>query len=244
MFFSLVSIRSLFVALVSLTVTTNVVSAQFSITQSRSPTGTGQSTSGFGGLGGGGMAMPGTQGLGNQNIFGQTGFGQSLLSQQSAFGFQGSTNQNGFLGGRGGSQNFIGNNQRAATANNQQQNQFGNRNNRGRQNQGDQNDFNNSNQQGQNQDSRRSIRPQQKIAFDVPERTDVEFTTTLSSRFEQVTQQPALRGVTVHLDSEGVVILRGEVATPSQRMLAANMMRLEPGVKKIVNEIDIQANEK
>lgn len=242
--FSFTTLRSLIAALAALSLSANLASAQFSNSQTRNTTGSSQRSSGFGSLGGGGVgggATPGTQGLGNQNVFGQTGFGQSLLNQQSAFGFQASQNQNGFLGGRGSSQNFIGNNQRAATTNNQQQNPFGNRNSRGQRNQFDLNDLNNLNQQNQsqNQDSRRAIRPQQKIAFEVPERTTEEISATMSARFDQVTQQPALRGVTIELEDAGVVVLRGEVATASQRLLAANMMRLEPGVKKVRNELTL-----
>ena len=45
--------------------------------------------------------------------------------------------------------------------------------------------------------------------------------------------------VPVDLDAEGVVVLRGEVSTPSQKQLAANMVRLEPGVRKVRNELTV-----
>lgn len=211
--------------------------------QQRTTTG-GTGTSGFGATGG----LSGSNSFGGgQNRFSTTnantaGLNQSVfMNQQSNFGMQNTATQNGFIGGRN-AQTFVGGNQRTGQQNlnqQQQQNQFGNRN-RNRQNQGmDPNDPNGFNQQGQDQDSRRSIRPQQKVSFDVPKIPYEELNTTLNSRFERVTRQPALRGVTVDLDADGVVVLRGEVATPSQKQLAANMVRLEPGVKKVRNELTI-----
>lgn len=209
--------------------------------QQRTTTG-GTGSSGFGATGSGGLSGSNSFG-GGQNRFSTTnantaGAGQSvLLNQQSAFGLQGQGQQNGMVGARN-TQQFLGANQ--AGQQNQQQNQNRNRNNRGRQNQGmDPNDPNGFNQQGQAQDSRRSIRPQQKVSFDVPTIPYEELNTTLNSRFDRVTRQPALRGVTVDLDADGVVVLRGEVATPSQKQLAANMVRLEPGVKKVRNELTL-----
>lgn len=208
--------------------------------QQRTTTG-GTGSSGFGATGSGSGLSGSNSFGGGQNRFSTTnantaGAGQSvLLNQQSAFGLQGQGQQNGMVGARN-TQQFLGANQ--ATQQNQQ-NQNRNRNNRGRQNQGmDPNDPNGMNRQGQN-DSRRSIRPQQKVSFDVPKISYEELNTTLNSRFDRVTRQPALRGVTVDLDADGVVVLRGEVATPSQKQLAANMVRLEPGVKKVRNELTL-----
>jgi osmotically-inducible protein OsmY len=108
----------------------------------------------------------------------------------------------------------------------------------GNQSRQNQNDPNNSNQQGQN-NQRRHIRPQQKVAFEIPHRTETEIRTTLQTRFEGLTSNPALRGVAFDMNSEGIVTLRGEVATVSARQLAANLVRLEPGVRKVVNELTV-----
>lgn len=213
--------------------------------QQRTTTG-GTGSSGFGNLGGSTGGLSGSNSFGGgQNRFSSTnantaGANQSVfMNQQSNFGFQGQGQQSGMVGARN-TQSFLGANQRNAQQGlQQQQNQFGNRNNRGRQNQFDQNDFNSMNQQGQDQDSRRAIRPQQKVAFEIPERSNSEIKEILGSRFERVTRQPALRGVTVDLDADGVVVLRGEVATPSQKQLAANMVRLEPGVRNVRNELTV-----
>lgn len=211
--------------------------------QQRTTTG-GTGSSGFGATSGSTGGLSGSNSFGGgQNRFSTTnantaGASQSvLLNQQSTFGLQGQSQQNGMVGARN-TQQFLGANQ-AGQQNQQQQNQSRNRNSRGRQNQGmDPNDPNGMNQQGQ-EDSRRSIRPQQKVSFDVPKIPYEELNTTLNSRFERVTRQPALRNVTVDLDADGVVVLRGEVTTPSQKQLAANMVRLEPGVKKVRNELTL-----
>ena len=213
--------------------------------QQRTTTG-GTGSSGFGATGGSSGGLSGSNSFGGgANRFSTTnantaGASQSvLLNQQSTFGLQGQGQQNRMVGSAN-TQQFLGANPSQGNGQqNQQQNQSRNRNNRGRQNQGmDPNDPNGMNQQGQD-DSRRSIRPQQKVSFDVPKIPYEELNTTLNSRFERVTRQPALRGVTVDLDADGVVVLRGEVATPSQKQLAANMVRLEPGVKKVRNELTL-----
>lgn len=217
-------------------------------TQQRTTTG-GAGSSGLGGAGGGAGGLSGSNSFGGgQNRFSTTNAnsataGQSvLLNQGSSFGLQGQTQQGGMVGSRN-TQTFLGANaNQGNTQQNrqQQQGQQGGRSNRGgRQNQGmDPNDPNGMNQQGQD-DSRRAIRPQQKVAFEVPKIPYEELHTTLNNRFDRVTRQPALRGVSVDLDADGVVVLRGEVATPSQRQLAANMVRLEPGVKKVRNELTL-----
>lgn len=216
----------------------------------------GTGTSGFGtGSAGGGLSGSNAFG-GGQNRFSSTNANtananQSVLTnQQSTFGLQGGqTGQNSFLGGRN-TQTFLGGNQRTTQGQNAQQQpqqqQFGNRGNRGGQNRlNDPNDFNQQGMNNQNaQDSRRAIRPQQKVMFETPEYSPTELKTTLDSRFERLTRQSALRGVTVELDAEGVVVLRGSVATAAQRQLAANMVRLEPGVKKVRNELTLNNSDK
>ena len=157
---------------------------------------------------------------------GQSALGQSLFTQGN--------NQNGFIGGRNQQQQFIGGNQRTGQ---QQTNQMGNRGQSGRMNLDDVNAANQQNQPSQNQ--RRAIRPQQKIAFEVPRRTETEIRSTLQTRFDGLSQQPALRDVTFELDGKGVATLRGSVETESAKQLAANFVRLEPGVRKVVNELTV-----
>ncbi len=228
---------SLFAVTIACGLSTQTASAQFSSTSrtgsasgnALTGSGLGGSTSGLGasaqGQGLGGAAGQANAGANRTAGTGQSALGQSLLNQNNA--------QNGFVGGRNQQQQFIGGNQRTNQNTRQQQNQFGNQ---GRQNQNDQNGMN---QQGQNNNQRRAIRPQQKVAFEIPQRTETEIRTTLQTRFDGLAQTPALRGVAFEMDSDGIVTLRGEVATTSARQLAANLVRLEPGVRKVVNELTV-----
>ncbi len=191
-------------------------------------TGAAGATSGFGGAAGGSGNNSANRTAGT----GQAAFGQSLLTQGS--------NQNAFIGGRNPAQGqggFIGANQRTGQQQNNRQQQQNNR-----QNNFGQNDFNNQNGQGQNQDPKRAIRPQFKVAFDEIQRPTAEIRSALQPRFDSLSQTPSLRGVAYELDTDGVVVLRGTVDTPSQRRLAENVVKLEPGVKKVRNELTL--NEK
>ena len=162
---------------------------------------------------------------------GQSALGQSLLNQ--------SANQNSFIGGRNQQQQFIGGNPRTNQQNNRQQNnQLGNRSQQGRMNLDDFNGLNN--QQGQSgTNQRRAVRPQQKVAFEIPQRTDTEIRSTLQTRFDTLAQNPTLRGVSFAMDDDGVVTLRGSVESSSAKLLAANVVRLEPGVREVVNELTV-----
>ncbi len=165
---------------------------------------------------------------------GQGDLGQSLLNQNQ------NQNTNGFLGGNQNAQgNFVGRNQRTGQNTRQQANQGGNRQQGGRQSLDEL--LNGMNQQNnQPTDQRRAIRPQFKVAFDETSMTPaVEIRSTLEPRFSSLSQSPSLRGVVYELDAEGVVVLRGTVDTPSQRRLAENVVKLEPGVKKVRNELTL-----
>lgn len=172
----------------------------------------------------------GTSGFGQTGQGGQGGNAQGrTINTQSQLG----VNPNGFLGQGNNQQNFIGRNQGQNNSQNRQNN-----NNRGQGNFG-QNDNNQNGQGQQNQDPKRAIRPQLRVAFDEAPRPTTEIRSTLQPRFDSLSQTPSLRGVAYELDTEGVVVLRGTVDTPSQRRLAENVVRLEPGVKKVRNELTL-----
>lgn len=218
-------------------------SAQFSSnTATRTTTGGTGAAAGSSGLGTGtggsssgsmfGNSSSGGQGA-NSNGVGPTTNAQSRqINTQSQLGL----NQQNFLGQGNNQQNFLGRNQPTQTQNNQQNRQ--NNNNRGQGNFG-QNDNNQNGQGQQNQDPKRAIRPQLRVAFDELPRPTTEIRSTLQPRFDSLSQTPALRGVAYELDAEGIVVLRGTVDTPSQRRLAENVVRLEPGVKRVRNELTL-----
>ncbi len=210
----------------------------------RATTGT---SSGMNSLGGSSGGLSGSNSFGGgTNRFSTTNANQSnanqsvFQNQQSSFGLQNPAQQNGFLGGANG-QNFLGANQRNQTNNQQQQNQFGNRGGRNQLNQMGMNDPNSFGQQGTNtQDPRRSIRPQQKVAFEIPIRPATEIHSDLQTRMTTIANNPNLRGIVVDLDYDGVATLSGEVNTSSQKRLAENIVRLEPGIKRTRNELKVR----
>ena len=191
------------------------------------------------GFGTNSSGLGGTSGVGN-SAFGNNAANRTAGNGQSALGqslFNQGTTQNGFIGGRNSQQQFIGGNQRTGQQNNRQQtNQFGNQSRQNRSNQDDMNDPN-GNQSRSNTNQRRAVRPQQKVAFEIPQRTETEIRTTLQTQFTALSQHPTLSGVDCTMDSDGVVILSGTVASASARLLAANVVRLEPGVRRVKNEL-------
>ena len=221
------------------------VPAAFAQTQTQAGRTTGTSSglnsvSGSGGLSGSNSFGGGSNRFSTTNA-NQSNANQSVFqNQQSAFGLQNSAQQNGFLGASTG-QNFLGANQRNQNNNQQQQNQFGNRGGRNQLNQMGLNDPNNFGQQGADtQDPRRTIRPQQKVAFEIPVRPATEIHTDLQTRMTTIASNPNLRGIVVDLDYDGVATLRGEVNTSSQKRLAENIVRLEPGIKRIRSELKVR----
>lgn len=203
------------------------------LTSGTSPTsGAAGATSGFGGAVGGAGGGAANAAVGGNNAANRTaGTGQAALGQSL---FTQGNNQNGFIGGRNQQQGFIGGNQRTGQQQNNRQQQQNNR-------QGGfgQNDPNNMNQGQQNQDQRRAIRPSFKVAFDQPQKPTADIRSTLQPRFDSLSQTPSLRGVAYELDADGVVVLRGTVETPAQKRLAENVVKLEPGVKKVRNELTL-----
>ncbi len=210
------------------------------------------STSQAGALNSGGLG--GTGGLGGNSglnagagAAGQSGLtGPQISTQLGAL--SATIGQGGFIGQADNAGRFIGN-QNAGQQSIQGTSmsggqfggsQFGSRGQQGQNGQG-QNGFN---QQGNfNQQSRRTIRPQQRIAFDYPQRAQAEIQTDLSGQFQRLqTTRPELEGVEVQLAANNQVILRGQVRTEEDKKLAAMLARMEPGVRSVKNELTIEAN--
>lgn len=189
-------------------------------------------TSAFGSSGQAGRG--GTAGLG--------GGGQSLGTNNGGFVGRNNNNIGRVIGSnqRGGQQQGQGgrNNQ----FNQAQGNRNRNRNTAGR-NSGGQN-FNNSGGNGggfsggQNQ-NQRVIRPQQRVAFTYRQPTPQATTQVLTTRFNKLDKRKDFDGITVHA-AGAVVTLRGEVNSEAARRLAAMIAGLEPGVRKVQNELVVK----
>jgi hypothetical protein len=78
------------------------------------------------------------------------------------------------------------------------------------------------------------------LVFSAPIRVEVERRGDLQSivgRSTTTLRAPA--GVAVTMDS-GAVVLRGSVATPDEKRLVENMLRLHPGVHEVRNELEVR----
>ena len=49
----------------------------------------------------------------------------------------------------------------------------------------------------------------------------------------------SLQGVSVQPGTDGQMVLTGQVATAEARRLAGNLVRMEPGVRRIKNELTV-----
>lgn len=228
----------------------NLASAQQSSMFGRSgplagPSGFGTGTTGSATMGGQGLGSPafakaGTGGAQGQamgmSIGGQMGMGMGMNGQQGQ-GLLGAANpRNGLLGS-----SRQGAGQQGNQGRNQGNNRGGNQRNSGRTNRGggggQQQDFTNqSSRNGYN--STRSIRPQLKIAFDVPRQRSETNVSRISARFDKLSTRSALRGVTFDADG-GTVVLRGQVSSEENRKLAGILVSMEPGVRAVKNELTV-----
>ena len=86
--------------------------------------------------------------------------------------------------------------------------------------------------------ARRIVRPRQEIAFTYSRPATKQISSAVNTRLKMVSlRQPTLRSVLVVLDEQGAATLSGQVNSPETRRLAAIMVRLEPGVRSIKNEL-------
>ncbi len=91
--------------------------------------------------------------------------------------------------------------------------------------------------------SRRTIRPQQKIAFNYPQRAVTVVQTRLSTHFQKLpTNRPQLQGVQIQMGANREVTLSGRVGSLDDKKLAAIMARMEPGVRTVKNELTVSGN--
>ena len=143
--------------------------------------------------------------------------------QNAATGFVGSNSSQAFVGG-------------ARQATNQQatNRQFG----------AFQNTQNTSNTQSSQTGTPRSIRTTIRISFAAPSGTFAQQTGVLAySNSVQLTQfssnRPELSGINVELTADGVAVLTGTSPSIDTSRLAANLVRLQPGVRKVNNQIAV-----
>lgn len=91
---------------------------------------------------------------------------------------------------------------------------------------------------GTNSNGYRVPIPQQKVAFEYRERPAPEVGQRINVQLAKVSQKLSIRGVTLSVD-DGAVTLRGTVKSEGDRKLAEQLVRLEPGVRTVVNELEV-----
>ena len=203
------------------------------ITGNLGATGFGSMTSGKGGATGG---MTG--GAGGLNPFGMQGGGGTGLGGTGAQGSAGigGTANSGFIGRNGGA--FAGNaqaGQAGAGARGGATRNFSRTGNSGA------NDLRNSEFAGGGKERKTSqVRPRQKVAFEYNVKAAETVAATASVRMDRITlKNPSLKGVAVAVQ-DNQIVLRGKVKTPEQARLAENLVRLEPGVRSVRNELEVE----
>jgi hypothetical protein len=187
----------------------------------------------------------------------QGGLQAGALAETGSLGAQ--IGQSGFVGGRGNAESFIGARQQTGTG--QQSGNFGTRGGQsanfgalqggrgGGASYGEGGDYGGQqSQQSRNAQRAISLRPQQRLGFAYSRPTPEVIAANLNARFARITAAPATPNVTpparqqiqMEMDNQGVLTLRGTVETADARKLAEVMARLEPGVRKVANELEVQ----
>lgn len=79
-------------------------------------------------------------------------------------------------------------------------------------------------------------RPQQRISFEYPKANLVRAQVELSQRFQRL---QTVSGAGTSITDEGVAVLTGTVANDDARKLAEALVRLEPGVRSVDNQLQV-----
>ncbi len=184
-------------------------------------------TGATGGLTGAGSALSpfGTPGAGGAGAQGGTGMAGAMGAANS-----------GFIGRNSGA--FAGNSragQVGAAAGGGATRNFSRTGNSGA------NDLRNSNSANGGKERKTSqVRPRQRVAFDYNVKSAATVAATATTRLGRITlKNPSLKGVDVVVQ-DNQIVLRGKVKTPEQARLAENLVRLEPGVRSVRNELEVE----
>ena len=100
-------------------------------------------------------------------------------------------------------------------------------------------DFNQDfNQSGRGQSSTRQVRPRYRLGFEVPAAPAAEISTRIDVQLSRLTESnPQFAGVQIAINEEGIAELRGAAPTEDASRLIENIVRLEPGVRGVDNQL-------
>jgi hypothetical protein len=112
---------------------------------------------------------------------------------------------------------------------------------------GARNNTNRSVQRGTARSSRTSIRPSLRLGFSPVIRPSADVSRSVSQSFSQIAGRvsrigevnPALRSVRIVPGKAGQLTLTGTVPTAAAKRLAANILRMEPGVRSVTNNLTV-----
>jgi len=168
---------------------------------------------------------------------GATGSGNFGATQQQGFGAASGTTsvaqqaaQSGQFVGRGtDSSQFVGRGTAGQQSSRSQASQFG---------RGSQSSRRNVNQsRGSTTRNLRVVRPRVRVAFTHPTIPTANLTTNLGGQLQRFTVQNNLPNVRFEIDQASTVVLQGDVPTAGTRRLLEIVARMEPGVRKVRNEL-------
>lgn len=83
-----------------------------------------------------------------------------------------------------------------------------------------------------------TIRTSRRVAFSIPRRATARVSVDLSTRLRSLPGTTSASPIAVAVEGR-TVVLRGLVATDHDRVLAERVARLEPGVSRVVNELEV-----
>jgi hypothetical protein len=84
------------------------------------------------------------------------------------------------------------------------------------------------------------LRPLLRIAFAYPTISNTRIETNLGSRLEKLpARQTKLKGVEFSVEEDGKVVLTGTVASEEASRVAAAVIRMEPGVRSVENNLTV-----
>lgn len=86
----------------------------------------------------------------------------------------------------------------------------------------------------------RIVRPRYRVGFSYSTRPSSSLRESLQRRFEQLAaRRSTFRGISIDVSPQGVARLQGTVESESARKLVENLVRLEPGVRSVRNELTV-----
>lgn len=94
------------------------------------------------------------------------------------------------------------------------------------------------NQNQNNQQQQRTVRPQLVVAFNPPLPTSTVMNSNVSTRLKKISKF-GYEGVTVEIDGRHAII-RGQVDSPEAKRMAQMLVKLEPGIKTVQNDLTVK----